>query len=165
MGTWPPLLTPLPEPSAHLSLSRCSLQLPLCPPGQAFWEKPARLRAFFLAPAATAGPDECAGKTGPCVTPPAHQHPRAPAGKAAIPCLGPHSHPRGQNQPPIAFRGLPQTSCRTQAPSRGCPTHCLQQVRLSGPIREGGDLTELRIGSKEGGLQVQPGVPKQRTPG
>lgn len=57
VGTWPPLLTLLPEPSAHQSLSRCSLQLPPThltrPPGG----KPARLRSVLLAPTATAGPD------------------------------------------------------------------------------------------------------------
>lgn len=49
-GTWPSLPGPLPEPSAYLSLSRCSLQLLLHPPGLVLVGKSLRLRAFLSAP-------------------------------------------------------------------------------------------------------------------
>ena len=103
------------EPSAYLSLSRCSLQLPLHPPGLGHLGKLVWLRAFLLAPTAAAGPDECAGQARPHVTPSAHQHPCAPAGKSATPGPGPHSLPRVQNQPLIAFGDLPSPASRTWA--------------------------------------------------
>lgn len=112
-GTWPSLPDPLPEPSAYLSLSRCSFQLPLRPLGLVLMGKSARLRAFLFALAAAAGPDKCADQARPHVTPPAHQHPCAPAGKSVMSGPGPRSLPRVQNQPLIAFGDLPSPASRT----------------------------------------------------
>lgn len=95
------------EPSAHLFLSRCSLlKKKITTPPPCLSPTPARppwrnqpVQVFPPFPTAATGPDKCAGQAGPRVTPPAHQHPGAPAGK--LPTSGPHAQP-----------GLP--GCRTR---------------------------------------------------
>lgn len=138
---------------------------PLHPPGPGLLGKSVWLRAFLLDPTAAAGPDECAGQARPRVAPPAHQHPCAPAGKATTPGPGPHSVPRVQNQPAEACRDLPSPAPKTQAPSRGSPlppvgetvgAHRGRRSHKSHPNRENCGL------AVRNGLQVQPGVPKQR---
>lgn len=92
VGTWPPhpIARAIYSPALiKMFTSAALLPTRAGPPGEAIMAQ-----GLPPCPAATAGPDECAGQTGPCVTPPAHQPPCAPAGKAATPGLSPHNFPR-----------------------------------------------------------------------
>lgn len=113
MALWPPLL-----PCCQSHLLTCSYQdacfsYPSTHLGQASLGKLAWLRFLLLAPTASAGPDKCAGQAGPCVTPPAHQHPSTPAGKPAMPVLALTASPRVHSQLPVACSDLSSPASRT----------------------------------------------------
>lgn len=136
----PPLPVLLLEPSAHLFLSRCSLlkkkSLPLHPafppprPGFPGETNPVQVLPPF--PTAATGPDKRAGQAGPRVTPPAHQHPGAPAGKR--PASGPTPALRaspGRRTNPRSLLGSARTSLEDAGPTLRWPVRLYQ----SGPIR------------------------------
>ena len=91
----PPLPVLLLEPYAHLFLSRCSLlkkKITTPPPGPppprpCLPGETSLVQVLPTFPTAATGPDKRAGQAGPRVSPPAHQHPGAPAGKR--PASGP----------------------------------------------------------------------------
>lgn len=156
----PPTL--LPEPSAHLFLARRSLQHHPRPA----LGKPAWLRSLLPAPTASAGPDKRAGQAGPRVSPPAHQHLSAPAGKAATP--GPAS-PWVAEPVPGGLLRCAFTSIKDLGPIQGDDRR-LQPVRRwqSGPVGEGVAARDILIDSR--GVAVRkvafrpgPDISKQRT--